>query len=95
MTDEREEQVKKDLLWEYTKAVSALEAFRVQFREAANTYLALGKLFRDTPEDFDPDLTLMSSDLQKLAVMATEYKELLLKNEERRNSLIQMRVISI
>jgi hypothetical protein len=93
MTDEREIQIKKDLLWDYQQTEIKLEAFKVQFGDAANSYMTLAELFRHDPGSFVPDISLMSSELQRLADMAKEYKELHLKNVELRDSLIKMKVI--
>jgi hypothetical protein len=93
MTDEREEGIKNDLLWDYQQAEIKLKAFRVQFRDAADSYTILAKLFRSDPESFAPDLSVMSEELQRLAGMAKEYKELLYKNAERKASLIKMKAI--
>ena len=95
MTDERELQIKKDLLWDYQDGQSKLEAFRVQFRETAEIYAHLAELFRNRPETFSPDLATMTAELEKIATMARQYKDLSEKNEERRTSLIRMGVFSI
>jgi hypothetical protein len=93
MTEDRELQVKKDLLWDYQHGQSKLEVFRVEFREASEVYSHLAELFRDRPETFSPDLAILIAELERLATMAKEYKDLLEKNEERRFSLINMRVL--
>jgi len=93
MTDEPEDKIKKDLLWDYQQAEIKLEAFRVEFRDAAKTHDGLANLFRVEPELFAPDLGIMSDQLRNLADMAKEYKELPLKNPERKASLTKMKAI--
>lgn len=41
---DRDDQTKKDLLWDYTEAVSELDAFHVQFRAVADRLDLTAKL---------------------------------------------------
>ena len=93
MTDEREGEIKKDLLWDYQQAEMKLEAFRVEFKDAADSYTGLARMLRDEPESFAPLLSVMFQELQKVSDMAKEYKDLLLKNAERKALLIKLRVL--
>ena len=47
--DERQQQIKKDLLWDYTTTVSALEAFRATFRDLADRLDVAVRTMRDRP----------------------------------------------
>jgi ABC-type uncharacterized transport system involved in gliding motility auxiliary subunit len=93
MTDERKQGIEEDLLREYQQTEIKLEAFRLQFKDAADSYTILARLFRKDPESFAPDIKIMSAELQRLADMAKEYKDLLYKNAERKTSLIKMKAI--
>jgi hypothetical protein len=65
----------------------------VQFRDAADSYTILARLFRNDPESFTPGIKFMSAELQRPADMAKEYKDLLYKNAERKISLIKMNAV--
>jgi hypothetical protein len=93
MTEDRELQIKKDLLWEYQQGQSKLEVFRVEFKKTAEIYSHFADLFHNRPEDFSPDLPVLMKELDKISAMAKEYKNLLEKNEERRVSLMKMHVL--
>lgn len=93
MTDEREQQIKKDLLWEYTKALTALEAFRVKFRDLADSLTLTVKTLRDHPEDLaDFSPSELQTEFETAVVSAKEYREMLAKNAERKASLTTMGV---
>jgi len=92
MTEEREKAIQKDLLWDYTEGEQKLEAFRVEFGKLADTHENIAKLLRDRPETIKIDIETVRAEAERLAGYAAEYRELLLKNSERRGSLIKMGV---
>jgi hypothetical protein len=95
MTADREDQIGKELLWEYTKALTALEAFRVGFRELAGRFEQTAKILRDRPEDLvNYDFQGLRNEFETALVSVKEYNEMLAKNAERRHSLVTMKVIS-
>jgi len=95
MTADKEEQIKKDLLWNYTKGLTALEAFRVSFRTLAGRFETTAKILRNSPEDLaNFDFSDLRSEFEAAIASAKEYNILLAENAERKHSLITMGVIS-
>lgn len=93
MTDERKEEIKKQTLWEYVEGKGTLETFRAKFRGMADEHAEFAKTLRDRPEILtEVDSDKVRADAEELARSAKEYKELLVKNEERRMSLLRMGV---
>jgi len=94
MTEDRDEKIKKDLLWDYTKTVSALEALRVNFRALADRFDSTAKMLREHPEDLATfDFADLQTEFDTAIASIKEYSEMLRKNAERKTSLIKMGVL--
>jgi len=76
MIDEREQQIQdqqireqqqiqKDLLWDYQQTELKLDAFRAEFRKASDLYAGMSMTFRNDPSSFEPDLQVMGAELEK------------------------------
>ena len=95
MTEERQNQIAKDLLWDYTQGKAKIEAFRAAFVEMADKFDKTSKTLRFSPENLvGADLNVLQQEFATLLQSFREYKELRDKNAERFNSLMAMGVIS-
>jgi len=95
MSADRQDQVGKDLLWEYTKALTALEALRVGFRELAGRFEKTARILRDKPEDLaNFDFQALRGEFETAIASVKEYSEMLSQNAERKHSLVKMGVLS-
>jgi len=94
MAEEVEDQLKKHLLWDYTKTITALEAFRASFRTLAENLELTATVLRERPERLaDIDFTETQEKFDAAVVSAKEYREMLSRNAERKESLIKMGII--
>jgi hypothetical protein len=95
MPDDLQIKKEKDLLWDYTKTVSALEAFRANFRSLADSFEMTATLLREHPEELaDLDFRGTQEKFDAAMVSAKEYREMLYRNAERKASLIKMGILS-
>jgi hypothetical protein len=92
MSDEQEKHIQKELLWDYMEAEKKLEAFRALFSQMASQHKNISELLLKRPETIRIDMEQIRLDAEKLQAAADEYKELLVKNSERRSSLTKMGV---
>lgn len=95
MTQDRQTEIGKNLLWEFNEAKKRRVAFQADFNKLADDLTRTSQTLRKDPETLDdPDgLKVLAERITELADIAKEYRELLEKNAERRDQLIQMGVL--
>jgi hypothetical protein len=92
MTQDRQKDIEKDLLWDYMEAKKQIVAFKADFGKLAEDLSRLSQGLLKNPEALDdPDgIRVLAERITGLADTAKEYRELLDRNAERRHQLIQM-----
>ena len=85
MTDDREKQIEKDTLWDYTQTKFKLDTLRFQFKTLAERFENIAAVLRTSPESLvGSDFAGLQQECSDTVVATKEYQEMQLKNEERR-----------
>jgi hypothetical protein len=88
MTDERERQIEKDTLWDYTQAKFKIDTLRFQFKTLAERFENTAAVLRERPEDLmDSDFSGLKKECSEMVAAAKEYQAMLYKNAERHDFL--------
>lgn len=88
MTDARQEQIQKDLLWDYIQGRMKAATFQARFDALALKFEDVAKRLREKPEGLaSTDFSDMRAVFDEIKTGATEYKSLFNEQTRREKSL--------